>query len=160
MEALQGALIEILTPLLLTLVTVVVGYLGVTMRNFLKNKRVKAFIERVRTEHEWIYDAAVNFALVAEEHVADTATNFADNDRYEYVRDKVLKQLNNLSDRAGVPLNIGSQELDALVRKAILAAQQAYAEAQSPAPSQASVPNVNAPQAYRVPGGTGAKRIL
>jgi hypothetical protein len=151
--------VEILGTLLLALVTAVVGYLTLTLKNFLKNKRVVAFLDRVRTEHEWLYDAAVKFALVAEEHVSDLSTNFSENDRYEFIRDKVLRELKNLSERTGIPISVSSDQLDAMVRKAILAAQKTYEESMSAAPNRTQIPSDgNLPDDEKVPGGTTVRK--
>lgn len=134
MEAFESALQEFIVTVLLAVVTGAVGYFSYALKRLLKNRRLVAYMDALRKDHEAVYEALVDLALAAEKMAFSEVHEFTKSDRYEFVRDGILEYIRRVSEDRGIPLKVDEAFLDALIERAVVEAERVYWETQGRKP--------------------------
>lgn len=126
MEALTESLAQLLATVLFAILSGAVAYLTSHIKRGLDSKRYKDIKEAFERDHAVVYEAVVNFVKAAEQMAFSELHGLTKDERYEYVRTRVLDFVEEASRNSGFPLKIQPEQIDAMIERAVLEMKREY----------------------------------
>lgn len=130
-EALSSIIAELALALLALVATVIGAYAargGKAIRDWLESRSIDQWSAGLGNFYPPLERFALQLGELAEELVRDSLNDLTDADRYQFVEDAIMEFAESFEERTGVKWRPSSEEVDALVRRAIREGQKSFEE--------------------------------
>jgi uncharacterized membrane protein len=122
---------ELMIGLVALAATIIGAYLGTGARKVQRSKEAQNYARAIEEFSGPLWAVLVALGTAAVERLEDEADEFAEGDRYDYIKAGLLDFIHQYAHKTGVKADelISEEQLDALIRTALVEGRKAFKEA-------------------------------